>query len=371
MRLLVVTLAPTLKEEGSYYAYAPYVNEMDIWFKHAKHITIVCPTKYAQKLLKQKFKKEDLNISSIPFIKFTSLFGSLKSIFQIPFIVMVIFFEMRKADHIHLRCPGNIGLLGCFIQILFPSKSKTAKYAGNWDPKAKQPLSYRMQKWLLSNTFLTRNMKVLVYGKWEQQSKNIIPFFTATYTSTKVPIIIERKISTPFSFLFVGTLSQGKRPLYAIQFVAQLLQNGVDCSLKLYGEGTERTILENYIKERGLEAHIQLLGNQEAATIEKAYRESDFLLLPSKSEGWPKVVAEAMFWGTIPLVTAISCVPWMLDHGKRGLLLTLDLEVDITNFSNLVANTNVLQKMPVAGQEWSHEYTLDRFENKIKKMLQR
>ena len=53
--------------------------------------------------------------------------------------------SIKKSDVIHLRCPGNIGLLACFIQILFPKKNKTAKYAGNWDPKAKQPLSYKLQ----------------------------------------------------------------------------------------------------------------------------------------------------------------------------------------------------------------------------------
>ena len=39
---------------------------------------------------------------------------------------------MKWADHIHLRCPGNIGLLGCIVQIAFPKKVKTVKYAGNW-----------------------------------------------------------------------------------------------------------------------------------------------------------------------------------------------------------------------------------------------
>ena len=42
---------------------------------------------------------------------------------------------MQDADHIHLRCPGNIGLLGCFSSNFISKKIKTAKYAGNWDPK--------------------------------------------------------------------------------------------------------------------------------------------------------------------------------------------------------------------------------------------
>ena len=61
-----------------------------------------------------------------------------------------------------------------------PKTPKSAKYAGNWDPKSKKPWSYQLQQWILSNTFLTKNMKVLVYGVWDGQSQNIYPFFKLT-----------------------------------------------------------------------------------------------------------------------------------------------------------------------------------------------
>jgi hypothetical protein len=67
-----------------------------------------------------------------------------------------------------LRCPGTIGLLTCLIQVLFPKKSKTAKDAGNWDPKSKQPLSYQIQKWILTTAILTKNIKTLVNDGWKK-----------------------------------------------------------------------------------------------------------------------------------------------------------------------------------------------------------
>jgi hypothetical protein len=50
---------------------------------------------------------------------------------------MHIFVAKKNADHIHLRCPGNIGLLG-FINI-FSFKKAKPQICWNWDPKAKQP----------------------------------------------------------------------------------------------------------------------------------------------------------------------------------------------------------------------------------------
>jgi hypothetical protein len=52
------------------------------------------------------------------------------------------------------------------------------------------------------NTFLTRNMKVLVYGVWDGQSQNIYPF-TASYSEMdKVRLVQKNK--TPIDFVFVG-----------------------------------------------------------------------------------------------------------------------------------------------------------------------
>ena len=71
----------------------------------------------------------------------------------LPIVFDRVVVAMKNADHIHWRCPGNMGLIGAIVQILFPKKNKTAKYAGNWDPKAKQPFTYKLQRWILSNTF--------------------------------------------------------------------------------------------------------------------------------------------------------------------------------------------------------------------------
>ena len=126
------------------------------------------------------------------------------------------------------------------IQIFFPKKVKTAKYAGNWDPKARQPFTYKLQRWILSNTFLTKNIQVLVYGDWENQTKNIKPFFTATYSESEIlnaNFRIQNKDQESIKFLFVGTLSKGKQPLYAIQIVEELFKKGKNVTLDLFGDG--------------------------------------------------------------------------------------------------------------------------------------
>ncbi len=276
---------------------------------------------------------------------------------------------MKNADHIHLRCPGNVGLIGCVVQIFFPNKKKTAKYAGNWDPESEQPLSYRLQKWILSNSFLTRNIQVLVYGDWKNQSKNIKPFFTATYSETEKEIISKNSLDVKAEFIFVGSLVSGKNPLYAIKLIQELVKKGINATLSLYGNGPEKHNLEIYIKENKLEEHIILHGNQNKETVKKAYQKSHFVVLPSKSEGWPKAIAEGMFWGCIPLSTKVSCVPFMLDYGNRGVLLEMNLQKDVFELENLLKNNDAFMSKSKLAQEWSQNYTTDFFETEIKNLL--
>lgn len=367
MHFVVFTHAPTLTIKNKFSSYAPYVKEMDLWFSLADKVTIVCPTHAKKGLLAASFMKQDLSIVPIPALHFKSK-SFLLSLIKLPVIFLSVFRQMKRADHIHLRCPGNVGLIACIVQIFFPKKNKSAKYAGNWDPSAKQPLSYNIQKWILKNPFLTKNMTVLVYGKWKNQTRNITSFFTASYRknlkTTDRPLFIE-----PTQLLFVGTLAKGKSPLYTVQCLEHLLSKGIHAYLNIYGDGEERDKLVNYIKSNKLEDNVILHGNCTSEVIAKAYQSSHFIILPSQSEGWPKVLAEAMWWGCIPFATAVSCVPWMLDNGNRGQLLTMDINQDGHNLMQCIENQKHCLTMSIKAQQWSQQYTIDSFEEAIKDLL--
>jgi glycosyltransferase involved in cell wall biosynthesis len=368
MKFLVITNAPTLKENDSYVAYEPYVREMNIWAKYVEEFTILSPTSYNNALLTSRFDVQPKVISVRP-LQFNSLRAMISSLLGMPIIVVKLFQACKKADHIHLRCPGNMGLLGCFVQIFFPKKIKTAKYAGNWDPNAKQPLSYRFQKWILSNPFLTKNMQVLVYGDWPNQTKNIKPFFTATYTNSEIEKPMKRDYSDVLKFVFVGTLVSGKRPLFALQIIEALYKQGKNVFLEVYGEGVLKQELQDYIHTHGLEKVVMLHGNQSKDMVKETLKTAHFLILPSKSEGWPKAIAEGMFFGVIPMATAVSCVPYMLGFGNRGILIEAHLDQDVSHIKDALKDKIRLETMSENAVHWSQNYTLDVFENEISKLL--
>lgn len=94
--------------------------------------------------------------------------------------------------------------------------------------------------------------------------------------------------------LFVGRLVEGKRPQDAIAAVERVREEHPDVKLYLCGEGTMQEELEERVAERGLEDSVRFLGQLPYDEMPTLYRASDVLVLPSRAEGLPRTVLEAM-----------------------------------------------------------------------------
>ncbi|WP_232228908.1 glycosyltransferase [Salegentibacter sp. T436] len=384
---------------------------MNIWFQQVDEVLILAPENSLKPINNEEaYRTNSLNFFKVPAISFTGIGKVLTSLIKLPYIFFSVFKVMQKADHIHLRCPGNISLIGCLLQVFFPKKPKSVKYAGNWDPEAKQPWTYRFQKWILGNRFLSRNIKVLVYGEWPNQSDNIIPFFTASF-SEKARESIVKDFKQPYKFIFTGNLVDGKGISEAIELIDSLKNKGVVSELDIYGDGVLEDSLRSYIQKKELQYLVKLKGRKSLEELKQAYKKAHFVVLLSDSEGWPKALAEGMWYGCIPLAMPVSCVPWMLNYGERGIIIpgidqriksrekrgillnnihsdksqkgrqfecsdvSRDVsrigfsEKDLSKIISLIENPEKLKQMSIAAQEWSQQYTLEKFEKAIQKVL--
>ncbi len=354
-------------------AYAPYVREMNLWDKYFDSVTIVAPcTSQAFTAIDIPFDHSSVVCKKIPFLDFRSPASFLRSIVNIPGIMIVMFRQMHKADHIHLRCPASISLVACFVQMFFPGKKKTAKYAGNWDSRSKQPFSYRLQQYILQNTFLTRNIKVLVYGSYPQSTKNILPFFTASYSEKDIEFVEPHIIAAhrKIRLIFVGAFTKNKQPLLPVQATEALLKAGFEMELNMFGEGDEMPGVNAYILTKRLQSFVKLHGNRSLAEVNEYFKQSHLLVMCSRSEGWPKAVAEAMFWGCVPIATAVSCVPWMLDNGTRGSLVkNNNVDEIVKAVMNYVHHSDAYSLASGDAMAWSRQFTLEKFEKEISKLI--
>lgn len=370
MRFLIVTHTLHKKQGEDWFAYEPYIREMNLWLKYVDEVVIVAPKSNANlKSIEAKYEHPNIVFKEIPAINLLSIKQVLLACYYVPMIFLTIWKQIKKADHIHLRCPGNIGLIGCLVQMFFPKKKKTVKYAGNWDPNSKQPKSYQLQKYILDHPWLTKNTKVLVYGDWNNKSTNIKPFFTASYKNDDIIPIQERSFKGSIKLIFVGGLTKGKRPLLSLQVLHQLRLEGIDVKIDFFGDGIMRPVLESYIKEHSLEDYAILHGNVTKEVVKEAFKQAHFLLFISKSEGWPKVVAEAMFWKCLPISSKVSCIPTMLDNGNRGSIIVPEVSAICKEIKCYISNEAVYRNKVIEAANWSRQFTLDTFEKAIKELV--
>lgn len=110
--------------------------------------------------------------------------------------------------------------------------------------------------------------------------------------------------------LFVGRLVEGKRPKDAIEAVSRLPD---ELNVKLYvvGDGPLRSELEEKVNRN----NVDFLGQIPYEEMPAVYRSGDVLLLPSRTEGLPRTVLEAMASGVPVVVSNLDQVAPLVDEG--------------------------------------------------------
>lgn len=97
-----------------------------------------------------------------------------------------------------------------------------------------------------------------------------------------------------------------------------------DVNWFIIGNGPDYKKLEGLIQKYGLENHIFLLGSQ--GNPYKYIKESDLFFLPSRYEGKPMAVTEAMMLGIPSVVAEYSSAREQIEDGIDGIILRNDDE---------------------------------------------
>jgi glycogen synthase len=112
--------------------------------------------------------------------------------------------------------------------------------------------------------------------------------------------------------LYVGRLVAGKRPQDALEAIERVREDHPDVTLYLGGEGPLRADLA----ERAGEG-VVFLGHVPYDEMPQVYRAADVLVLPSRTEGVPRTVLEAMACGTDVVCSDLEQVrPILGDSGS-------------------------------------------------------
>lgn len=129
----------------------------------------------------------------------------------------------------------------------------------------------------------------------------------------------------------------------AVKAASMLKQYGVKFRWYFIGEGVERTNIEIWKKDFGVEEEVVLLGLQ---TNPYAYMaQADIYVQTSKFEGFGLTIGEAKILGKPVVSTNFDVVHNQLTHGQNGLIADMSGESVAENILNLINDCDLKQTL--------------------------
>jgi glycosyltransferase involved in cell wall biosynthesis len=370
-RLVVVSHVVHYRHGAGLFAYGPYAREIDIWADLFPEVIIAAPCRdEAPPLDSLPFTRANIRIAAQKEHGGDSLRAKLAQIVALPALTIGLARTLAGADAVHVRCPGNLGLLGAVLAPLF-SRRVVAKYAGQWNGYRGEPFTVRCQRWLLASRWWCG--PVTVYGAWPNQPLHVVSFFTSMMSGDQLQragaIAETKRIGTPLRVLFSGVLSPRKRAAALLDGVKLATERGVAIELVLVGDGPERRRLERQAAALGIADRATFIGALPFEEALRWYEWAHCLVLPSvHSEGWPKVVAEAMSFALVCVAVDHGQLKSMLD--RRGRLLARgDAEEIAGALVDIATHPAHYEAMAHAGALWARQYSLEGLRSALATLL--
>lgn len=151
--------------------------------------------------------------------------------------------------------------------------------------------------------------------------------------------------------LYVGRLEPVKNLDLWMRTARAALDIEKNMEFVIVGDGSERGRLEEMCDELKLRESVLFTGPLRPAQVKEWYESSDILLLTSNSEGFGRVLVEAMSNGVTP-VSSISGGPKdIVDHGVTGYLGEATENVLAQYVVDLARNPDKLKRMSARAKE--------------------
>jgi glycosyltransferase involved in cell wall biosynthesis len=160
--------------------------------------------------------------------------------------------------------------------------------------------------------------------------------------------------------IFVGTLAQlYKAPDVLLEALALCADGGLDVRLCLVGDGKHRIELERRAAALGLGGRVAFRGTLAAGSlVRQALDAADLFVLPSRQEGLPRAMIEAMARGLPCIGSRVGGIPELL--AAEDLVPPNDPRELARKIREVVGDPVRMARMSARNLEKAHSYSPDR-----------
>jgi glycosyltransferase involved in cell wall biosynthesis len=375
MRLLIISHTEHHHQDGTVAGWGPTTREIDTLaslFDEVIHLAYLHPGEAPNSAL--PYRSPRIAPHLLPPSGGSRLMDKLNILAQYPRYLRAIVHELRAADVVHVRCPANISLLALIcLAVSRKPRRRWIKYAGNWQPAQREPLSYSLQRWLLRHNLVRGS--VTVNGCWDGQEMHVRSFLNPCLTQEELDEAYreskDKQLTQPIRLLFVGRLESAKGAGELLRITAQLQSADMPVQLDVIGDGPEAPVFHQQALELGVSAVTTFHGWLPRTDLGAYYARAHFLLLPTRNEGWPKVIGEAMAYGVVPLAGRVSSIPYYLQTFRVGKALNCtDVGAFVDAILHYAQRPAVWREESERSREVAHLFSYDRYLEAVRDMLE-
>ena len=180
---------------------------------------------------------------------------------------------------------------------------------------------FQIQKFIMRRNY-SFTSGTRLYRRLERYTPNVEPVFTSSLMEADYRQRADCCHGEIVRVLYVGYLRHGKGLDFLLEATRMLRRKGRPVEVDIVGSGEQRGFLEDRASELGVDRFVRFHGAvRMGPELNAHYDAADVFVLPSNSEGSPKVILEAMAHSLPVVATNVGSIDEMLDDGRRGVLV--------------------------------------------------
>jgi hypothetical protein len=227
--------------------------------------------------------------------------------------------EIRRADAVHAPIPGDIGSIGMLLAFAL-RKPLFVRHCGNWfEPKT---TAERFWKWFMERFAGGRNVFLATGGSSlppSARNPNLHWIFSTSLTRQELKACRVRPFSSPIQsvrLIIACRQDKEKGTGKVIASMPYILKDIPQATLDVLGDGNSLEEFKQQAQALGLSDRVRFHGKVDHETVIRWFQQADLFCYPtSASEGFPKVVLEALACGLPVVTTKVSVLPELIGNG--------------------------------------------------------
>ena len=299
----------------------------------------------------------------------------LDFVLALPAIISRISRAVREVDIVQARMPDYTGVIAafcadraavpCFAQVIadWRAEGRSMSWSRKWGLGTLLKIHYYL--YTKFEEAACRGRLSFVQGKTAfdriNDGSNTKLTVSTAHKDKDIRTAHPRFFETPWTILTVARLVSIKNQQILLHSLRELRISGRNFHLQLVGSGPQEVALKRLSIELGIAKHVNFVGGvQHGKELWEFFDQADVFVLPSLSEGTPKVVLEAMARGLPVIATEVGGIPSVVQHMQNGLLIPpADKSALESTLIQIADDTALRESLVRGGTETSRQHTIE------------